>query len=206
MQGEAFSWFKWMHTNRQLSSWESFVRALELRFGPSTYDNHQAALFKLRQRGSVSKYQANFERVCNRIVGLPPEAVLNCFLSGLHPHIQWEMAILQPSSLSPAFGLARLLEAKFLDSKKPLSALLLPRPFPIMPPPPPKPPFPHCLTPAKMQADRAQGLCFNCDENFGSGHRCKAKQFLLVLAVEGDSHDLSIDIVIMISKYPSRTR
>ncbi|KAL0355083.1 UNVERIFIED_CONTAM: Retrovirus-related Pol polyprotein from transposon.6 [Sesamum radiatum] len=62
MTGEALSWFKWMHSNRQLTSWEAFTRALKLRFGPSTYDNHQATLFKLRQRGSVADFQAEFER------------------------------------------------------------------------------------------------------------------------------------------------
>ncbi|KAL0427669.1 UNVERIFIED_CONTAM: hypothetical protein Slati_2941700 [Sesamum latifolium] len=56
MKGDALSWFKWMFANHQLSSWEAFSRALELRFGPSSFANHQAALFKLRQRGPVSKY------------------------------------------------------------------------------------------------------------------------------------------------------
>ncbi|KAL0443843.1 UNVERIFIED_CONTAM: hypothetical protein Slati_2107000 [Sesamum latifolium] len=51
IQGETLSWFKWLYTNQQLSSWDAFLRALELRFGPSSFDNHQAALFKLRQRG-----------------------------------------------------------------------------------------------------------------------------------------------------------
>ncbi|KAG8376732.1 hypothetical protein BUALT_Bualt09G0094400 [Buddleja alternifolia] len=77
-----------MYSDRQLSSWDAFVRALEVRFGPSSYDNHQAALFKLRQTSSVSDYQAHFEQICNRVVGLPPEAILNCFVSGLRVDIQ----------------------------------------------------------------------------------------------------------------------
>lgn len=32
-----------------------------------------------------------------------------------------------------------------------------------------------------MQQRRTQGLCFNCDEWFQPGHRCKTKQFLLLL-------------------------
>ncbi|KAL0373933.1 UNVERIFIED_CONTAM: hypothetical protein Sradi_3309000 [Sesamum radiatum] len=65
MTGDALSWFKWMYNNRQLSSWDAFVRSLELRFGPSSYDNHEAALFKLRQRGSVADLQVEFECLCN---------------------------------------------------------------------------------------------------------------------------------------------
>lgn len=41
MKGDALSWFKWMHQNHFLTDWFSFVRALKLRFGPSTYDNNQ---------------------------------------------------------------------------------------------------------------------------------------------------------------------
>lgn len=35
-----------------------------------------------------------------------------------------------------------------------------------------------------MEARRAKGLCFNCDDKFSRGHRCKAKQFLLLLSEE----------------------
>ncbi|KAL0399243.1 UNVERIFIED_CONTAM: Retrovirus-related Pol polyprotein from transposon.6 [Sesamum radiatum] len=192
MQGEALSWFKWMHSNHQLSSWDAFVRALELRFGPSSFDNHQAALFKLRQRGSVADFQAEFERLCNRVVGLPPEAILNCFISGLRSDIQRELAVLQPSSISQAVGLAKLLEAKFLDARP--SRVPAPPPSPRLPPllpaPPPKAPLPiRRLSPTEMQHRRAQGLCFNCDEKFGPGHRCKANQFLLLLAEDEEPPD-----------------
>lgn len=40
MKGEALSWFKWMYNNNQLTSWEAFTRALTIRFGPSSYENH----------------------------------------------------------------------------------------------------------------------------------------------------------------------
>lgn len=85
-----------MFQNAQLSDWPSFVRALELRFGPSTYENHQAELFKLRQQGSVCDYQAQFEKLSNMVYGLPPNALLNCFISGLYPDIRKELAILKP--------------------------------------------------------------------------------------------------------------
>lgn len=44
MQGPALAWFKWMHNNHQLETWENFTHALERRFGPSSYANHQVAL------------------------------------------------------------------------------------------------------------------------------------------------------------------
>lgn len=56
MQGDALGWFKWMHTNQQLSSWDAFTRALELRFGPSSFTNHEVALFKLKQTRTVTQF------------------------------------------------------------------------------------------------------------------------------------------------------
>lgn len=94
-----------------------FSRALELRFGPFTYENHQAQLFKLRQYGSVSEYQVKFEKLGNRVVGLPPDAILNCFISGLIPEIRNELAIQHPYSISHVVGLAKLIEVKLKDFK-----------------------------------------------------------------------------------------
>jgi len=59
MQGEALSWFKWLHNNNLLTDWNAFIRALELRFGPSTYINHHVKLFKLQQTTSVTEYQGS---------------------------------------------------------------------------------------------------------------------------------------------------
>lgn len=65
MVGEALSWSKWMYGNHQLSTWDAFAHSLELRFGPSSYENHQATLFKLCQVGSVVEYQAAFKKLSN---------------------------------------------------------------------------------------------------------------------------------------------
>lgn len=56
MVGHALGWYQWMHHNNLLSTWEEFTRGLELRFGPSTFENHQQALFKLHQTTSVADY------------------------------------------------------------------------------------------------------------------------------------------------------
>jgi len=36
------------------------------------------------------------------------------------------------------------------------------------------------LTWYEMQIRRAQGLCFNCDERFVPGHKCKGPQLMLL--------------------------
>lgn len=212
MAGDALGWFQWLHHNQLLTTWEEFTRALELRFGPSSFENHQQALFKLQQTGTVSDYQREFERLCNRVVGLSQPAILDCFLSGLRLEIHHELAILNPTSISQAIGLAKLVETKLQATKNlstptqrpyypknpsyspsQISATSSSSPYtpkpaqlpPLLPspptklaipaPPPSKPPFPiKYLTSAEQDARRAKGLCFNCDERFHRGHRCKA--------------------------------
>ena len=141
MRGDALSWFKWMYQNHQLSEWLSFGCALELWFGPSTYTNHQAELFKLRQNSTVTEYQKSFERLCNRVLGLTPEMILNCFISSLIPEIRRELAVLQPTSITQAMDLEKLLESKIHDSRKYYRNPILPQSSPHLLPPP-CPPFP----------------------------------------------------------------
>lgn len=135
-------------------------------------------------------YQLQFESISNRVVGLSAEALLNCLISGLRPDIQLEMAVLQPHSLSQSIGLAKLLETKFLEAKKPLSSVSPnshhtskpPNQPSLLGPPPKPPPFPiKYVSPTEMQERRSKGLCFNCDDKFSTGHLCKNKQFLLLL-------------------------
>jgi len=47
-----------------------------------------------------------------------PNTILNCFISGLHPDICRELAILNPYSISQAIGLSKLIEDKIKDSKQ----------------------------------------------------------------------------------------
>jgi len=58
------------------------------------------------------------------------------------------------------------------------------------------------LSPAEMQDRRAKGLCFNCDEHFGSNDRCRAKQFLLLLADESEYYSY-FSIISFISSFIS---
>lgn len=91
MDGEALTWYQWMHSNGQLLSWPMFLHALELRFAPSHYEDPKGSLFKLCQTSSVKEYQTEFESLANRIVGLPPQFYLSCFVSGLKPEIKREV-------------------------------------------------------------------------------------------------------------------
>ncbi|XP_058725452.1 uncharacterized protein LOC131596726 [Vicia villosa] len=195
MEGEALGWFQWMHSNNMLLSWSAFLQAIESRFAPSLYKDPKGALFKLCQTSSVKEYQAQFESLANRIIGLPPPFYLSCFISGLKPAIRREVQAFQPLSLTQAIHLAKLQEEKYMDRTPfPAKSFQPAAPTtgsssssfkPSITVNPPKPPTPiKRLSPDELQARREKGLCYNCDERFHTGHRCRRLFHLLIVEPE----------------------
>ncbi|XP_039133322.1 uncharacterized protein LOC120270395 [Dioscorea cayenensis subsp. rotundata] len=188
MTGPALQWFQWMQATNQFSSWEKFSRQLELRFGPSTFLNHKAQLFKLKQQTTVVKYLEEFECLSTRVTNLTTASLLNCFLSGLKDDIQQELYILRPTDLHEAIGLAKLVEDKCNAARvsSPYPRTHFPRPLPAPSllvaagPRPPSLPIKR-LTPFEMATRREKGLCFNCDAKFVPGHKCSPAQFLCLM-------------------------
>lgn len=149
------------------------------------YVNPWGALFKLSQRGSIIDYLTEFERLANRIVGLPTLFLLSCFISALAPKICREVQALQPLSLLQATALTRLQEDKINDHHRPFRQrpyLSPPRPshpFPNPNPSKPKPPFiQRTLEETTFCCDK--GLCYNYDEKWSASHRCKGHVLLLI--------------------------
>lgn len=140
------------------------------------------------------EYRLQFETLSTRIYGL---ALMNCFLSSLRLDIQREITVLRPYYLTDAIGLAKLVEAKFADTKPtfnryPKSQTFSPPPHPntssFLGPPAATPTFPfRRLSPAEKQDRRSHGLCFNCDDKLSPGHCCKAKQFMILLPEDPNS-------------------
>ncbi|GJY29555.1 ty3-gypsy retrotransposon protein, partial [Tanacetum coccineum] len=204
--GDALAWYQHLDSNRLLGSWDTFKGQLETRFGPSSYENHEATLLKLHQTTTVRDYQREFEQLSNRVTGLSPETLKNCFILGLKPEIQSELAILKPITLHEACGLAQLVEDKLTHQPKPKSPYIpkllptsntssaptstppsavthktysTPAPIPLYTPPKPLP-FTK-LSPEALQQRRKEGLCFRCPEKFVPGHKCSPPQFLIIM-------------------------
>lgn len=97
-----------MFRNGFITSWSGFLQALESIFAPSYYDDPKGTLFKLTQRSTVNEYLTEFERLANRVIGLPHPFLLSCFISGLTPDIRREVLARQPISLPQAMALAKL--------------------------------------------------------------------------------------------------
>ena len=95
--------------------------------------------------------------------------------------------MLNPCTLNEAFGLAKIQEEYVFSCKKSSKfqqetgkgfVLGLPKNNVVIES---KSKIPiKRLTPAQMDERRKRGLCYNCDEKWGVGHKCKnAKLFLL---------------------------
>lgn len=190
MAGSARQWFQWLYSTDQLTHWDDFVRKLELRFGPSSFVNHEASLFKLKQSTTVTAFLDDFECLSTRVTGLSQQSLLNCFLSGLKEEIQRELYLLKPSNLHDAVGMAKLVEDKYNSARAAMSRPSLPRP-----PVPIHSPTVHRsaslpikrLTPTEMAARREKGLCFKCDSKFTPCHRCNPALFLCLMVEQVDS-------------------
>ncbi|KAJ4757403.1 polyprotein [Rhynchospora pubera] len=190
----ASCWFQSMAQAGRLTNWDAFVSGLKKRFGPSEYSDPAGQLMKLSQTASVVDYQNKFEALASKVTGFTSDMLKSSFISGLHPRIQRAVIAQRPRDLDDAFALARVFEDQFADTRsipKPWSARPTPQSLPIAPAmsePPNKLPI-RRLTAAEQHERRAKGLCFNCDDRFTPGHRCKGRASLLFLEVEDNASD-----------------
>ena len=207
LDGEALIWFQDAEQVGGFASWEVFVKAVQIRFGVTAYDDPMEALTRLKQVSSVVAYKGNFEILSNRVTRLFESHKLSCFLSGLKDEIRLQVRMLVPKSLNEAFGLAKIQEEYLLSSRRGFgnvadswkaSILGLPPKFEAKAESRIKVPLQR-LSSAQTEERRKQGLCYNCDEKWQVGHKCKgAKLFLLEgLTMEVNSKPPGIQLVEM---------
>ena len=92
------------------------MQSLQVRFGPSELEDYQGKLTKLI---TVMEYPEAFEQLSNKVDGLSEIFLLSCFISSLKPHIQHEVALFQPTSLTKVMALAKIQEQKLLLKQNP---------------------------------------------------------------------------------------
>ncbi|KAA8529666.1 hypothetical protein F0562_034234 [Nyssa sinensis] len=191
MEGKAITWFQELESAGGFPSWESFVRALLIRFGPSAYEDPMEALTKLRQATTVDAYKCEFEYLSNQLHGLAEPYKLSCFLGGLREDIRSMVKMMQPQSLLNAFSLAKMQEENVAALKRVIRL----SPGPIKPPmalpaPVQKAMVPvQRLSPAQMKERRDKGLCYNCDDKWAPGHRCKSAKLFIMECENSDEED-----------------
>ena len=96
MEGKAITWYQELEDTRILTSWEAFIKALQILFGTSSYDDPMEALINIKQTTTVQLYKTQFEMLSNRVRGLSDSHRLSCFLGGLKEEIRMGVRMLNP--------------------------------------------------------------------------------------------------------------
>ena len=171
LEGEANQWWQWLrwayHEEGKVVTWGILVEELWSRFSPTDCEDFDEALSKIEQKGSLRDYQKEFERLGNKVSGWTQKALVGTFMGGLESEIAEGIRMFKPKTLKEAISLARMKDDHLIRQKKTVpmssttssiikSSLTMKR-----------------INWEDMQKRRTQGLCFNCDEKFTPGHKCK---------------------------------
>ncbi|KAJ8758804.1 hypothetical protein K2173_000525 [Erythroxylum novogranatense] len=185
--GEANHWWQWLrrtYQEEQLElTWKLFEEELWARFGPTDYEDFDEALSKIKQLGSLQGYQQEFEKLGNRVHGWSQKALIGTFIRRLKSEVAEGIGMFKPRTLKEAISLTRMRDEQLQRQNKVLR---------------PGTRNTHESTSSaktstttkfkklswdEMQQRRAQGLCFNCDEKFTPGHRCRSPRLLLLVGM-----------------------
>ncbi|WJZ94681.1 hypothetical protein VitviT2T_013519 [Vitis vinifera] len=200
LEGIALQWHRWLTKFRGPLTWDEFTKAVQLRFGPTDYEDPSEALTRLKQTTSVAAYQEAFEKLSHRVDDLPENFLIGCFIAGLRDKIRIDVKIKQPRTLADTIGVARLIEERDQLQRKPNQqtrfqlASLTPKASPnptagVLGPPPTQrmnqssnaqPATFHRITNQEARERREKGLCYYCDEKFVVGHRCERPQLFMI--------------------------
>jgi hypothetical protein len=183
---ERWQWWQWRKTSRQgYIAWTQFVAELYERFDTDT--NHLGHLTKLKQSGTVEDFIAAFERLAFRTEGMTDAFFRECFISGLKEEIRAHVLMARPTTWVEATKKDK--EAQQIVSSQNRKPSFIPRPKPVNPTTPSAPLKIQKLTRAEMAERQLKGLCYNCDEKYFPGHKCKEQNLFMAISEDIQEED-----------------
>lgn len=186
LAGRASLWYRRLKRAHGTPPWGEFSMLLNRRFGPKIRNTELAVIKNLRQTSSVDDYEEQFLMLVCRCEGLTEAHQVELFVGGLHKSIRTDIKLMYPATLEDAMDHARAYEERDTPEDRdttlvpkgnssggarpstpelaapPKATMALPNRRPLMQ-----------LSPVEMDERRAKGLCYNCDDKFTPGHRCK---------------------------------
>ncbi|KAJ0101884.1 hypothetical protein Patl1_05728 [Pistacia atlantica] len=149
------------------------------------------ALIRLNQTSTEEDYKSQFEALSNQLRELAEFYKLSFFLSGLREEIRFMVRMLNPSNVHIAFGLAKMQEENVAAFRRTTKLGSVPTRLAIRPSSLPEKraivPVQR-LSPSQMKERRDKGLCYNCDDKWGLGHKCKSA-WLFIMECDESSDD-----------------
>jgi hypothetical protein len=183
---ERWQWWQWRKNSHQgYIAWTQFVAELYECFDIDT--NHLGCLTKMKQLGTVEDFIAAFERLDFRIEGMSDAFFRECFISGLKDEIRAHVLMAQPKSWVEATKRAK--EAQQVVSSQNRKSSFIPRPKPVNSTTPSAPLKIQKLTRDEMVECQLKGLCYNCDDKYFSGHKCKEQNLFMAISEEISEED-----------------
>ncbi|XP_026383753.1 uncharacterized protein LOC113279266 [Papaver somniferum] len=182
LDGKANKWYDNFCLNKIDIPWPYFCDNVCSRFENPAHDNIVGLFNKLARQNTVDVYFEEFEYYKALLLSVhkdfPETYFIASFIGGLKEELRSSVLMFDPKTLLHAFSLARMqaktLKSTFVPSTS-STTNLVPKPIQTLPI--------KKLTPEEVQARKAHGLCFNCDEAYNRGDICK-KQYLCVLIGE----------------------
>jgi hypothetical protein len=150
-------------------------------------------LTKLKQSGTVEDFIAAFECLDFRAEGMTDAFFHECFISGLKEEIRAHVLMARPSSWVEATKRAK--EAQQVVSSQNRKPSFIPRPKPVTPTTPSAPLKIQKLTRDEMDERQLKGLCYNCDEKYFSGHKCKEQNIFMAISEDILEEDVETPLV-----------
>jgi hypothetical protein len=183
---ERWQWWQWRKNSRQgYIAWTQFVAELYERFDIDT--NHLGSLTKLKQLGTVEDFIVAFECLAFRTEGMFDAFFRECFISGLKDEIRAHVLMARPKSWVEATKRAK--EAQQVVSSQNRKPSFIPHPKPVNPTTPSAPLKIQKLTRAEMAERQLKGLCYNCDDKYFPGHKCKEHNLFMAISEEISEED-----------------
>jgi hypothetical protein len=146
-------------------------------------------LTKLKQSGTVKDFIAAFEHLAFRTKGMTDVFFRECFISSLKEDIRTHVLMAQPTTWVEATKKSK--EAQQIVSSQNRKPSFIQRPKPVNPTTLSAPLKIQKLTKAEMAEHQLKGLCYNCDDKYFPGHKCKEQN--LFMAIFEDIQEEDID-------------
>jgi hypothetical protein len=141
--------------------------------------HHLGHSTKLKQSGTVEYFIATFEHLDFRTEGMSDGFFKECFISGLKDEICAHVLMAHPQTWLEATQQAK--ESQQIFSSHICKPSFLPLPKPTNFSPPATHLKIHKLTRVEMVEHQFKGLCYNCDEKYFPGHKCKEHKIFMAM-------------------------
>ncbi|KAL8104131.1 hypothetical protein AgCh_028387 [Apium graveolens] len=212
--GEAQLWCYKLEQEEPDLKWDQFKSYRLLRFGPPLSGNPLGELVNLKQVDSVEEYQKQFQTLLARATTVRGDQHVDLFTAGLNDGLRVDVEMQSPPNLVTAMNLARAFERKsqitnvislqrsassWTPSKTVAPTSVVPTRRDSRPTGGTtsltssgsinKTPVIKRLSRAEMAEQRGKGLCYNCDESYSTGHKCKRLFCLMV----DDEEDVEVE-------------